>query len=81
MALGNQPTKKPTRKVQSATFWGAVAAVLAWADDKWWGNSFDGLVEAAIITIAIAAAGYFTRNATPDAPPEAVVVPEDDPGD
>ena len=80
MTLGNQPTNKPTRKVISSTTWGAVAAILAWADDKWWDNSIPGLVEAAMIIVAIAVAGYFTRNASPDAPPEPLVAPEDEVG-
>jgi hypothetical protein len=81
MVLGNQPTKKPTRKVTSATVFGSLAAILTWADDKFWGDQIPGWVEAAIITVVIAVAGYFTRNASPDAPPEPVMVPEDEVGD
>jgi hypothetical protein len=81
MPLGNQPTNKPTRKVISSTTFAAVGAILAWADDKFWNDNIPGHVEAALIVLIVAAAGYFTRNASPDAPPEPVVVPEDDPGD
>lgn len=69
MPLVNQTSNKPTRKVYSSTFWGAVAAVLAWADDRFWGDMFPGYVEAALITLVIAAAGYFTKNRVSDAPP------------
>jgi len=81
MSLGNQPTNKPTRKVISSTTWGAVAAILAWVDDAFFSNFVPGYIEAAIIVLAIAAAGYFTRNASPDAPPAPLVAPEAEVGD
>lgn len=69
MALGNQPTKNPTNKVNSATALAAVTAILSWADDRFFGDIVPGYIEAAIITLAVFTAGYFTKNSFPDAPP------------
>lgn len=74
MPAVNQTSGTPTAKVTSATFWGAVAAIGAWADDKFWNDSIPGYVEAAVITIVIFAAGYFTKNRVSDAPPADGVV-------
>ena len=76
-ALVNQTSMRPTRKVQAATIIAALTAVLAWADDEFWGNRMDGFVEAAFITLAVALAGYLVRNKRTDAPP-APGVPEGD---
>lgn len=65
----NQTSGVPTAKVTSATFWGAVAAILSWLDDKYWNDNVPGYVEAAVITLAVFAAGYFTKNRSDDAPP------------
>jgi hypothetical protein len=62
MATENQPTLAPTRKIVSGTLFGAIAAVVAWADDKFWGNNIPGETEIAMIVIAYAVAGYFTKN-------------------
>ena len=67
----NQTGHMPTRKVSAATALGAVAAVLAWADDRFWGNTIPGHVEMALITLAVFAGGYFVRNRATDAPPAA----------
>lgn len=81
MALGNQPTNQPTRKVVGATAWAALASILSWVDDAFFDGFIPGYVEAAFITLAVFAAGYLTHNSSPDAPPEPVVEPEPYAGD
>lgn len=74
MVAVNQTSNAPTAKVTSATFWGAIAAIGAWADDKFWNDSIPGYVEAAIIVVVIFVSGYFTKNRVTDAPPAEGVV-------
>jgi hypothetical protein len=76
----NQPTLAPTNKVTSGTIFGAIAAIVAWADDKFWHDNIPGPVEIAMIVLAFAVAGYFTKNSVEQAPPNPGIpeVPEGD---
>ncbi len=65
----NQTSNVPTLKVQAATALAAVASILSWADDKFWGDQVPGYIEAALITLAVFAAGYLKKNKVSDAPP------------
>jgi len=69
MPLVNQTSGLPTNKVTSATALAAVASLLSWADDKFFMDQVPGFVEAALITLGVFAAGYFTKNKATDAPP------------
>lgn len=74
MPYVNQTTGTPTNKVASATVFGAVAAIISFLDDKYWGDQIPGYIEAAIITLAVFVAGYFTKNKIQDSPPGPGVV-------
>lgn len=65
----DQPTAAPTNKVVSGTVWGAIAAILSWLDDEFWGDRVPGAVEVAGIILAFAIAGYITKNSANQAPP------------
>lgn len=69
MSKVNQTSLVPTTKVTGATALGAVAAIISWADDKFWGDQIPGYIEIALITVCVFAGGWLVRNRVKDAPP------------
>lgn len=69
MSNVNQTSGTPTNKVTAATALAAIMSILSWLDDRYWNNNVPGGVEAALITLAVFAAGYLVKNKDTDAPP------------
>lgn len=76
MPTVNQTTNTPTTKVTAATALGAVAALLAWVDDRFFSDFVPGYIEACVITLAVFAGGYFVRNRVTDSPPAPGELPD-----
>lgn len=59
--LTNQPTAKPTRKVEAGLSAGAVSTIIVTAL-KIWGIEIEGDLVAALVTVAIFLTSYLTKE-------------------
>lgn len=64
MALVNQPSNVPIRKLQSGTLFATLFVILDWVDEKFWGNNIPEHVEEALLVVVFVVAAYFTRSKT-----------------